>query len=63
MSGTIAPAVNHAPIDDTRVPADIQQRLRDYWNTYGPNAGAIVPTTAWDRGGTVWDNGATIWPS
>jgi hypothetical protein len=49
--------------DDPRVPTDVQQRLREYWLTYGPNHGAIMPLVVWDDGATSWDDGATIWPS
>jgi hypothetical protein len=61
MSGTTQPAVT--PItEDTRVDADTQARLLDYWRRYGPNAGAIMPMVVWDNGATRWDGGATVWP-
>jgi hypothetical protein len=60
MSDSPAPTPDVA--DDTKVPSDTQQKLRTYWQTFGPNRGVITTLTVWDDGGTVWDDGATIWP-
>jgi hypothetical protein len=60
MSGTSQPVT---PVtEDKRVPVETQQRLREYWLTYGPLHGQIMPMVLWDDGETQWDGGATIWP-
>ena len=61
MSGTTD--VLQPTIEDTSVPADVQKKLRDYWQMFGDNPGAIITQTRWDDGGTTWDLGATIWVS
>lgn len=59
MSDTLIPT----PPDNTVVPPETQQQLREYWQTFGPYAGVITLVTVWDGGTTEWDDGATIWPS
>jgi hypothetical protein len=62
MSGSVAPPIgNTVAIEDTTVPPDTQKQLQDYWRSFGPYHGAIVPTTGWDGGSTRWDGGETIW--
>jgi hypothetical protein len=51
-----------ASAPDPIVTAEDQQRLRTYWNTYGPHRGEIRDFIAWDDGTTFWDDGATTWP-
>lgn len=48
--------------DDTKVPAETQQELRTYWQTFGDNRGVITALTVWDDGTTRWDEGTTNWP-